>query len=371
MRRVLVLAPRLPVDGELYGRAVVELLSGLSSRLALTLVALNPPPLDEGGCGPLRIQGLGGGGRASRLARLVQRVAAARPVDLVWALWLHRGGPVGAMVAGLLGRPLVVSALGGELAALPELGYGAMATTSGRARVRLALRAAKVLTVGSEPHRDAAASVLAGTSGRRPRIALSPLGIDPRTVAARERAPWSPGRPLSAVLVGGVAPVKRSALALAAVAELRARGVDARVDVFALDPAEGAAELSREAARLGLGAAFTHRGAVPPLEVVRRLASYDVLLHASAHESQGLALIEAALAGLPIAGPEVGVMRELSRLGAAVELAAPSAPALAEAALRAATRRSDARGVVAARFSLDAAIERFAGVLERAAAEGA
>ena len=98
-------------------------------------------------------------------------------------------------------------------------------------------------------------------------------------------------------------------------------------------------------------------------------AGYDVLVHPSAHESQGSALVEAALAEVPIAGFDVGVAGELARLGAVVELArSADAGSLAEAVIASASRVADpaARARVAARFGLAASAEAFVRVLEEA-----
>ncbi|MCK6552837.1 glycosyltransferase, partial [Myxococcota bacterium] len=96
---------------------------------------------------------------------------------------------------------------------------------------------------------------------------------------------------------------------------------------------------------------------------------FDVLVHASAHESQGCALVEAALAALPIATTAVGVARELEARGVAIEVVDDArAEALADAVLRARRRgaTSAARDAVLARWSVDAAARGFARVLEEA-----
>ncbi|MFN8538497.1 MAG: hypothetical protein U0232_13600 [Thermomicrobiales bacterium] len=95
-------------------------------------------------------------------------------IDALHAFWATEAGALAAVAGRLLRIPTIVSLAGGELAILPDIGYGDQLAPAQRAKVRLALRLATHVTGGSRTLLDLAALHLR----HLPRPHHPPLGID-------------------------------------------------------------------------------------------------------------------------------------------------------------------------------------------------
>lgn len=231
-----------------------------------------------------------------RLLRMVTRAHAQTPFDVMHAFW---GGS--ALYAGALGRwhgvPVVTHCAGGEFVALPEVDYGARNGWRGRLSTRLALSASARVTVATEYMQG-----LARAHGCE--ADLVPLGV------ARDR--WPPRAPRrrddvrSARLlhVGDIRPVKDQATLLDAVAQLRAAGRAFELHVAGVDHMNG--RLARRATDLGLGATVKWHGKLDRVRLRDLVDASDILLMASRHEAGPVAVLEAAVAGVPTVGTAVG-----------------------------------------------------------------
>ncbi|MFN8514004.1 MAG: hypothetical protein U0841_15750 [Chloroflexia bacterium] len=78
-------------------------------------------------------------------------------IDALHAFWATEAGALAAVAGRLLRIPTIVSLAGGELANLPDIGYGDQLAPAQRAKVRLALRLATHVTGGSRTLLDLAA----------------------------------------------------------------------------------------------------------------------------------------------------------------------------------------------------------------------
>jgi alpha-1,6-mannosyltransferase len=147
-----------------------------------------------------------------------------------------------------------------------------------------------------------------------------PLGVDlaafhPGAVERR----WRGSARVLLVAATRLSPEKRPGLAVAALAELRRRGVDARLVVAGDGPLRG--RLTR-AAR-GLPVVFT--GHVDSrARLAGLLAAADVMLAPGPVETFGLAALEALACGTPLVTPDEGALPELLAAGAG--RAVPSTP---------------------------------------------
>src|SRR5262245_40603222 len=146
--RVLVLSPGFPVaERPYYTPGIVDTLSMIGRTHALSIHALRePPPPGPHPFRGLTVVGHGGRFRPARALGLARGALRARP-DLVWSLWADRTGvPAAALAAGLR-VPLVLSLMGGELAALPELDYGWMRRPGARKILEHLCARARAITV--------------------------------------------------------------------------------------------------------------------------------------------------------------------------------------------------------------------------------
>jgi glycosyltransferase involved in cell wall biosynthesis len=207
--------------------------------------------------------------------------------------------------------------------------------------------------------------------GRARRVVI-PNGIDVGRVAAGAAAADRAAvrRELGAgegdLVIGNVArlqPAKGHEHLLDAFARVRAARPDARLVVVGWGTSEAA--LRARAARLGVADRVAFLG--KRHDVHRLLAAFDVFAFPSIHEGQGIALLEAMAAGVPIVASAADGIPEMVRDGETGLLVPPAdAAALAAGILRlagdaalAARVRDRARAVVAAEYSVEAAAARY------------
>ena len=128
-----------------------------------------------------------------------------------------------------------------------------------------------------------------------------------------ERPSAGDDRPRTAVFVGRLLPFKGLTIALRAIADA---GDDWHLEVLGEGPDRERCEAL--AGRLGLGARVRFRGRVPRHEALAAIASADVLLAPSSHESSGWAVAEAVTIGTPVVALGVGGHAEILGHGGGV-----------------------------------------------------
>ncbi len=295
-----------------------------------------------------------------------------RPFDVLHAFWATESGAVAALAGRVLGVPTVVSLAGGEVVALPEVGYGDQLRPIERVKVSLTLRLAGVVTAGSRYLLDLARPWLQHRPSAT--LRLAPLGVDTRRFSpsarlARDRGASEVSPRL--IQVASLIPVKDQATLLRALAAGPESGDGERHAVrsrLALDlVGEGPLRprLQALADDLGLGARVRFRGALPHDQLADVYRSSRGFVLSSRHEAQCLAVLEAAACGLPVVGTAVGVVPELAPEAAVavpVGKVAALAHGIAEIGADPHVRQrmaEAARHVVATDYSLERSVERF------------
>lgn len=221
--------------------------------------------------------------------------------DLLHGLWANETGLIAALAGRLLHIPSVVTIAGGELVALPEIGYGGQLRAKRRLLVDLTLKLAGTVTCASEfmsrPLRK-----------RRPDARLIVLGAD----VARFTPPADPpaGPPWRLLHVAGLNRVKDQPTLLRAFKEILANEPEARLDVVGEDTLKG--EIQRLAGELGLGGAVAFHGFQPSEVVAEMLQRSHLLLHSSLSECELVVCLEAAACAVPTVGTEVGLIADLA-----------------------------------------------------------
>lgn len=233
------------------------------------------------------------------------------PFDVVHTAWSIRANLVAIAAAKLLGAPVLLFFGTGELAALPDIGrFGRQLSFRGRLGFKLAVAGADRVAVQSGYLVELARRLGLPTTRMPLGVALDRWPqMDPRRRMA--------GAPARLLHVGHITPVKDHGLLLDAMAGLHAMGLDFELDVVGIDVA-GDGRIARRAGELGLADrirfhGFLHHQAMRPL-----FEKADLLIMTSRYEAGPLVVLEAAVAGVPVVGTNVGHLTEWAPMAARV-----------------------------------------------------
>jgi glycosyltransferase involved in cell wall biosynthesis len=206
----------------------------------------------------------------------------------------------------------------------------------------------------------------------RDRVMRIDHGFEPKaTSLTPEQARHALGLPHDVTLLGTVARLHAGKNLGAAIRLLPGR--EWHLALAGQGPAQ--AELAALAADLGVGDRVHFLGELPPEHVAQLLRALDVFVFPSLAETFGLAVVEAAQAGIPVVSNDLAVLRETLTLdgeACALFVDANDTPAFAaavqklldEAALAAVLTQ---RGThLSTQYSLDAMVERYAHLIETA-----
>jgi glycosyltransferase involved in cell wall biosynthesis len=236
-----------------------------------------------------------------RAVAALRREHARGRFDLVQSVWSGPCGMVAVLAAKSLGLRCAVHVAGGELVALADIGYGGRLGWRGRLREAWVLGRADALTAASRPILDQLAAL--GHAARR-----LPLGVDLDLWPPRPLRRRAPGEALRLVHVASLNRVKDQACLLRAFAQLLQRGVDAELDIVGEDTLGG--EVQALAAALGLAGQVRFHGFLTQTALQPVLAAAHLHVLTSRHETGPLAVLEAAVMGLPSVGTAVGHLAE-------------------------------------------------------------
>ena len=241
--------------------------------------------------------------------------------DVIHALWADGPGVLGAIAARLLRVPMVLSLPGGDVADHREIAYGGRSTVRGRLAVRFAVAAAAAVNTPSGWMAD-----LAAKAGIRAQAIVLGVALDrwPPSAPRERRA----GEPIRLLHVANLNRVKDQSTLLSAMAMLKQRGVPFTLEIAGFDALAG--KVQRLAAELGLQAEVAFLGFIPHDQLRPLFDRADVLVVSSIHEAGPLVTLEAAIAGLPTIGTEVGHIADFAP-EAAVCVPVGDASALADA----------------------------------------
>ena len=303
-------------------------------------------------------------------------------------LWAAASGLAAAVAGKMWGIPTVVSVAGGEMARLPEIGYGSQVSLKARMEVTLCLRLADAVTSASEwmcrpirQYRPDVRHVVMGVdtdvfhAGRQPDptaravgsgsqpppggsgqdrgtaqtarrdfpIRLPPFGrtgvgacVNHARTAAGPGAgvncagPGAGASEFRLLHVASLNRVKDQPTLLRAFREIVSAEPRARLDIVGVDTLDGA--IQQFARDLGLDEAVTFHGHRRSDEVAAFLRQSHLLLHSSLSEMGPIVCLEAAACGVPTVGTAVGLIDDLAPR-AAIAVPVGDHHALARAAI--------------------------------------
>ncbi|HEV2473197.1 MAG TPA: glycosyltransferase family 4 protein, partial [Chthonomonadales bacterium] len=225
------------------------------------------------------------------------------PFHLAHGLFAGKSGLIAALFGRLMGSPSVVSALGGEFAAIPEIGFGSQLSVRGRLETRMAVKLATAVT-------NETRFSLRLLHKLRPDTITIPLGAESdRFVPPPAPVACPPWRLLH---VASLNRVKDQPTLLRAFARIHRAEPAAELDIVGEDNLHGT--IQALAGELGLDIAF--HGFQPSSVVAAMMRRSHLLLHSSMFEAGQIVLLEAACCGVPTVGTAVGFVDDLSRTAA-------------------------------------------------------
>jgi len=266
------------------------------------------------------IHNIGDGWTRLRAIATLRAEHRRAPFDRIHAIFSGSCGLVAVAAAKLLGARSLVHVAGGELVALPEIDYGGRRRWWSRLREALVLRAADAVTAASAPVLESLQAMGIGAT----RV---PLGVD-----LQAWAPLAPRRreagPARLIHVASLNRVKDQPTLLRALSILLEGGLEFRMDCIGVDTLQG--RMQQLAEQLGLAGCVRFHGFKTQRELRPMVASADLLVVSSLHETGPLVVLEAAATGVPAVGTAVGHLVEWAPV-AALAVPVGDAGALAQA----------------------------------------
>ncbi|MBI3492810.1 MAG: glycosyltransferase family 4 protein [Acidobacteria bacterium] len=247
-----------------------------------------------------RVDGPPGLRRWRLRARLVAALDAAGPFDVLHAFGGMPAAVVATRVARGTGAPVVVTFNSGEFVALADIHYGLQRRWIDRRAIAHTMHEVTRVTVETHFMAERAAR-----HGRRPDVV--PMGVDHSAFPLATRAAGPPWRLLR---VASLNRVKDYPTLLHALVRVLPDLPDVHLDVVGEDTLDGAVQaLTRT---LGLERHVTFHGFQPTDRLATFYARAHVHVTSSRHEAAGVVVLEAACAGLPTVGTNVGYVADWS-----------------------------------------------------------
>lgn len=281
--------------------ALMELVTNLAQRHELHVFAGNLSSDAAKKSLNYKLQRLPGRLRFPAALASIAKAHARKKFDLIHGFWGTAGGFYAVAAGKLLKVPSVVSLLGGEAAAVTEIGYGSMLSPRLASRLRWVCGQADAVTALS----NFQISRLQENGFDVTDIQRIPLGADNEKFAYSERQ-WS--APWRFLHVANINEVKDQVTLLRAF-ELIHRAADAKLTIVGPDYLDGL--LQTVAKDLNIAHRVKFAGAIPHSQLPSYYRDAHVLLHSSLYESQAVVALEAMASGVAICATDVGMFADL------------------------------------------------------------
>lgn len=239
--------------------------------------------------------------RAAHVMASLRKEQRRAPFDVIHALWAVPQGLIAGLARSLWHVPVLLHLPGGDLASLRKIDYGGRTTWQGR----LALGTARL-----GANRIAVPSMWMVEQANKLGIRAEPLpfgvALDHWPLAAPRRR--SPAAPAKLLHVANLSPVKDQSTLLRAAARLRDQEIPFVLDIIGEDTVHGM--IMRRADALNLGARVRFHGFLPQHVLKDFVYNADLLVVSSQHEAGPIVALEAAAAGVPTVGTDVGLLAD-------------------------------------------------------------
>jgi len=287
-------------------RRVIPALLALIERLAdvhevhVFALAQEPKPASWMLAGAT-IHNIGGRWRVPRTICAIEAEHRRGSIHLVQAIFSGACGLVCVLAARRLRVPAAVHVTGGEVVAIPEVGYGAQLSWRWRFIEPRVLRAATQVTGSS-------ACVVDAVKAFGVPAARVPLGVGLREWPVRPPVARAPGVRARLLHVASLNRVKDQDTLLHAIKRVADAGIDFHLDVVGEDTLGG--QVQSLADQLGLASHMKFHGFLTQRELRPLMETAHVHVFSSRHEAGPFVLLEAAIAGVPTVATRVGHVAE-------------------------------------------------------------
>ena len=303
MKLALVVPGGVDRSGEYHViPALLALIKRLSAQHELHVYALHQESRPaHWSLGRARVHNIGFGYTRLRAIQALRQEHRVSQFHLVQSIWSGACGFIAVSAARILGIPGLVHVAGGELVSMQDIPYGGRTTWRGRVREAIVLRAATTVTAASSPMIGSLSTL--GIAARR-----VPLGVDLQTWPLRRPIAHERGSPFQLIHVASLNHVKDQPTLLRALAELRKSGRNVRLDVVGEDTLSG--QIQRLATELQLDDRVCFHGFLTQRRLRPLVERAQLMVMCSRHEAGPLAVLEAAISGVPTVGTAVGHVAE-------------------------------------------------------------
>jgi glycosyltransferase involved in cell wall biosynthesis len=243
------------------------------------------------------------------LTRWAQERALARaldrhgPFDLIHGFHADPAGQLAARAGRRLKIPCLVTCDSGEFVSIATINYGSQRTARGRRAVNEACSLATAVHVCTN-----FMGALAATHGVTTTV-IPLTSVTGGAATIEPRTTGEPGGLFRLVQIASLSHVKNQRLLIDSLRIVRGT-INAHLDLVGEDTLNG--DLQRHAAELGLASQVTFHGFLPQDRTLDVLSRADLYVQSSLHEAAGVAVLEAAAAGVPTIGTPAGYVADWS-----------------------------------------------------------
>ena len=282
--------------------AVLALIQRLSLDNDVHVIALYQEPYAaEWDLLGARVHNIGLPRTGLRSIHKIFKLHRAAPFDIVQAIFSGTCGLVALLAGRLLKISSAVHVGGGELVSIPDIAYGGAQTLRGRLREAIVLRRVSAVTAASAATIQALSRI--GVAAQR-----LPLGVDLESWPPRHPLRRKPNEPARLIHVASLNRVKDQTMLLEALSLLLKAGCLFEMDIVGEDILGG--EIQELARRLQISQRLRFHGFLSQKRMRPLVEAAHVMILTSRHETGPLAVLEAAVAGVPTVGTAVGHVAE-------------------------------------------------------------
>ncbi len=227
---------------------------------------------------------------------------AKNPFDVVHGMWALPAGLAAVIAGKLTGIPSVVSFLGGETAAIHQIGYGYLLSFRKRMILRWITRNAACIHLLTRFQQHQLQRQRMTTNS----VTRFPFGVDAGEFSPNGEVSLKP--PYHFLHVANLTEVKDQPTLLRAFKKVTEH-VPAVLRIVGPDHLDGT--IQKLAAQLQVAEHVEFIGFVPHHELCKYYRWAHILLQTSLHEAQSLSVVEAMSSGTVVAGTRVGLLADL------------------------------------------------------------